>query len=674
MKKLLLLLAFSLLYALPSWSQGYTNGSITAVDTSATCSTSGGFVSVNVLQNSSSVAFTVSGTFSATLQFVGTVDGTSWVAVNAFPPNSTTAVTSTTSGGTWKADVANFSQFCVRASAYVSGAATVGMRNSSGVSTSTLTGGGGGGLAPNSPGIPQANGATFYAINYGVKADTFAVYDAVCSNGSNLVTSATAHFQTADPVRGTKIRVGERIWAIPGAGTSSSTPSIDITTVLSIDSDSQIHTTANGNSNCGSTQALIWGDDDTAALNTLWTAVNASQNCGAIYLPAGMMAIKGTVMSAALSTVCASELINNSVTINSTGWQTSTFVPAPDFDWTTCPAASCIGVPGIQYNNVQLNGFGLSHTDTPAASSKTLFSFNTPAATFQFSCQGFSQADNNVVGVSVPAVGIEWMIDPQIAGCGGNGPNFGAVGPVIGGYIVPGNGASPVISTAGPNGTDFFNNWFGGSGSNECGLNISGFANMFGMPTKPGAEVCVPAGHLRATGGSFSHSQGIANRAALKITSAGFASATNENFADAGAGEFAVSVDATSTFEDGCGNTYTGNINVTAGGIFIPCFLQIYPSDTNKPTATGTGACATGSLGTQHGTMYYGTIVCGTTTGASSLTLAPGTTATNGFLCFAWDRTTTANILASGAVSTANCPFSGTVNNGDTIQYLIIPF
>lgn len=146
MKKLLLLLSFSILYALPSWAQGtYVNGGITAVDTSATCSTTNGFVVINVSPNSSSVAFNVSGTFSGTLQFVGTVDGARWDAVNAFPPNSTTAATSTTSGGTWKADVANFAQFCVRASAFASGTATVGMRNGSGVSTSTLGSGGGGG-------------------------------------------------------------------------------------------------------------------------------------------------------------------------------------------------------------------------------------------------------------------------------------------------------------------------------------------------------------------------------------------------------------------------------------------------------------------------------------------------------------------------------------------------
>lgn len=150
MKKLLLLLSFSILYALPSWAQGtYVNGGITAVDTSATCSTAGGFVVINVSPNSSSVAFNVSGTFSGTLQFVGTVDGSRWDAVNAFPPNSTTAATSTTSGGTWKADVANFAQFCVRASAFASGTATVGMRTGSGVSTSTL----GGGITTNSTGL-----------------------------------------------------------------------------------------------------------------------------------------------------------------------------------------------------------------------------------------------------------------------------------------------------------------------------------------------------------------------------------------------------------------------------------------------------------------------------------------------------------------------------------------
>jgi hypothetical protein len=145
MKRLIILFLLVLGGGLPAFGQGqFVSGAITAADTSGTCGTAGGFVSITT-GSSASVAFSVSGTFSATLQFVTTVDGTNYVAVNAFPPNSTTGVTSTTSGGTWTVNVPAMATFCVRSSAFTSGSATVNMRNSIYVDVATLSGGGGGG-------------------------------------------------------------------------------------------------------------------------------------------------------------------------------------------------------------------------------------------------------------------------------------------------------------------------------------------------------------------------------------------------------------------------------------------------------------------------------------------------------------------------------------------------
>jgi len=145
LKKLLIFVFLVLCGSVPAMAQGqFISGAITAADSGTECATAGGFVSIPTA-TSASVSFSVSNTFSATLQFVTTVDGTNYTTATAYPPNSTTGVTITTSGGTWTVAVPAMATFCVRASAYASGTATVNMRNSTAVSVSSLTSGGGGG-------------------------------------------------------------------------------------------------------------------------------------------------------------------------------------------------------------------------------------------------------------------------------------------------------------------------------------------------------------------------------------------------------------------------------------------------------------------------------------------------------------------------------------------------
>ncbi len=75
------------------------------------------------------MAVQVTGTFSATLTFQGTVDGTNWVALSALPfgslYDSTTAVTTATAAGLFRLDTAGLAGVRVKATAYTSGTATV---------------------------------------------------------------------------------------------------------------------------------------------------------------------------------------------------------------------------------------------------------------------------------------------------------------------------------------------------------------------------------------------------------------------------------------------------------------------------------------------------------------------------------------------------------------------
>jgi hypothetical protein len=71
------------------------------------------------------VAFTVSGVFSATVNFEGTEDNSNWVAIEVLAFNSTTPVTTTTATGSFVASCAGMQSVRARVSGYVSGNVTV---------------------------------------------------------------------------------------------------------------------------------------------------------------------------------------------------------------------------------------------------------------------------------------------------------------------------------------------------------------------------------------------------------------------------------------------------------------------------------------------------------------------------------------------------------------------
>lgn len=103
-------------------------GNITTSSTN--CSASAACASVDLDKDTGSLSLQVTGTFSATLQFEGTVNGSTWVAVQGDPLPSGAAASSATSTGAWTFNVAGLSAFRVRASAHSSGTAVVALRES----------------------------------------------------------------------------------------------------------------------------------------------------------------------------------------------------------------------------------------------------------------------------------------------------------------------------------------------------------------------------------------------------------------------------------------------------------------------------------------------------------------------------------------------------------------
>ena len=121
--------------------------SVTATLSAAgsTCAVTNACLILPIKANVGGVTFTSSANASSnTLQFEATADGTTWVALNATPSNSTTAATSTTSTGTWQANPAGYIQVRIRMSTLVSGTATVTISTSTASAHAGGSAGGGG--------------------------------------------------------------------------------------------------------------------------------------------------------------------------------------------------------------------------------------------------------------------------------------------------------------------------------------------------------------------------------------------------------------------------------------------------------------------------------------------------------------------------------------------------
>lgn len=262
MKKLLL--CFSLLALAQFAGAQYLSLVQGTIQSSASsCQVQGGSTACVFLQvapQTNSADITVAGTYSGTLQFEVSGDGgASWVSVNATPPSSTTAVTSTTSTGTWTASMAGHSFLRVRCSTYSSGVANVTLNPSQAVTASTGGGSGSGTVtsivfsAPLTGGTVTSTGtvgldASKVCIpgSYAAQTDgatvTYAIGSNMCANGSLLFTvhsgSRTLNLTgmvnggsyllklTQDATGGEGLTLGTGCtWKVSGGGAGAITPS-----------------------------------------------------------------------------------------------------------------------------------------------------------------------------------------------------------------------------------------------------------------------------------------------------------------------------------------------------------------------------------------------------------------------------------------------------------------
>lgn len=151
-----------ILLALARAAPAQQKSNLTASSTN--CVTANSCVSVAVDPPQGGATFTLSGTFSATVQFEASGDGgATWVALSVTPSNSTTAVTSATGSGTWQANVAAYTNIRERVSTYTSGTVVASIIEST-ASARAGGGGGAGGTAINATNntLPKRSNATTF--------------------------------------------------------------------------------------------------------------------------------------------------------------------------------------------------------------------------------------------------------------------------------------------------------------------------------------------------------------------------------------------------------------------------------------------------------------------------------------------------------------------------------
>lgn len=541
-----------------------------------------------------------------------------------------------------------------------------------------------GALAPNTPGTPVNNGpGNFFAATYGVKADALNVQGCTGAIGLSTVTCTGAIFTSAD--------IGKIIWA---SGTANSTPDLPQTTITSVVNSTSI-TVAGTLARTMTAGEAVYGTDQTVSLNTAWAAVMAAPNCGTLNLPAGGMIITAGVMNTPVPGRCLFDQAAILPSIVGQGTQTTIFYPAPNFTYfstSICSAgggSGCFGPGQANITNLEIYGGYGGNLIAAHVYNGCWVTLGTPGNLNNVVLQSYFNP-GNMATVCVQS-GNSWIMNTQIFGFSGLGTGINctalyitsaAATTILNGFIVGScnqDGANLIMAA---NGTLNIYSSSGSAPQVNPWLCTAGHTTFFGGMAYAGTT----AGGIKATGaGTTLNLVGVWNTVAsaaypqlLIATLGAKITVTSSNFTNtlASGTTYAVTLDSTSIFVDGCGNTLSANTataNIAAGGLFIPCDSSTYKGSQSVPTVTGTGACAT--ITTQVGNMFAGTLKCTGVTGASTIVLTPGLTAANGWRCSASDLTTNANLLNQSGSGVTTCTLSAaTITANDVIAFQLTQY
>lgn len=428
MKRILLFL----LFASAAFGQMSSTGSISASGTN--CFTTNACISLHLINSvnasTANATITISGSFTGTLQFEASGDGTNYVAITGTPVPSGAGVTSATAAGVWTFSIAAFTDLRVRASAFSANSATVTIQSSTISQTivNNITQGGGG------SGSTSAidNNAWYLSQNCNgqarctqIKGDLKYITDGT-SNSTTTFTcpNSDCNFAQSD--------VGKTFWATTqGTGLAGfliyTTYVCPITTIASVQGASQITLnlacTANGTANV----AAYWGTKDGAALASLDAAVG----CSVVHVPGNLLILddqpffNNAPACASISGVTGIlGAPGPSLVGDGYGASQGTIVISPDFNWANCVTISgasnpvCIGGSSRTLANLQIWGTGLTSasnaTGCSGAANKVMVANNPTTGGVSYGV--------DIAGICPGASGMrgyEWNADDQIFEEGG---------------------------------------------------------------------------------------------------------------------------------------------------------------------------------------------------------------------------------------------------------------
>lgn len=274
-------------------------------------------------------------------------------------------------------------------------------------------------------GTASSLGSSLSVINasdFGVTANGQAVFDAQITNGSNVVSSASASFSSAD--------IGKIIFGTTGpqAGFSGGGPdSLSVLalpqgTITGILSSTSVTVSSTGNSSASGSAdgVLLWGSDDSAGLTASWNAATANPHALALQLPAGLMFTQMAQFLSPSNSASRNEItgpVSLGITVSGWGKLSSLIVPTPDFDFTTATGKqnSCFfGSDGISVNNLGIWGGG--YNNVPSNSKTIMYNGNDGYVTHVI-IAGWGANTAGMVGL----VAAQYIDDVIIIGGGGTG-------------------------------------------------------------------------------------------------------------------------------------------------------------------------------------------------------------------------------------------------------------
>lgn len=165
--------------------------------------------------------------------------------------------------------------------------------------------------------LTEALGGNVFSVKaYGARGDAQRVDDAVTTAAGTTITSASANFTAAD--------IGKTVWAISAGGILR----LARTTIASVTNSTTIVTTGAA-SGSASSVTLIWGHNDTTALQDATAAAKAQNSRGTVYVPAG-----GYIFTE-LPFDFNETAVHSACGLRGDGSNCTVFYPAPDYDFGT---------------------------------------------------------------------------------------------------------------------------------------------------------------------------------------------------------------------------------------------------------------------------------------------------------------------------------------------------